>query len=73
MFIVLFIAASYHARECFHFVVYSVLYLYEIDVILLFDQYLLVKQQNDTHTIWLHYEIHDKKRTLSHIVRCGYK
>ena len=39
----------------------------KIDVILLFDQYLLVKQQNDTHIIWLHYGIHDKMRTRSRI------
>ena len=57
----------------FHFVMYSVLKLYEIDVILLFDQYLMVKQQNDTHIIWLHYGIHDKIRTLSRMVRCSYK
>ena len=36
----MFIATLYHVRECFHFVMYSVLWLYEIDVILLFDQYL---------------------------------
>ena len=30
-FIVLFIATSYHARECFHFVVYLVLLLYEME------------------------------------------
>ena len=35
----LFIATSYHARECFNCVVYSVLHLYEIDAILLCDQY----------------------------------
>ena len=34
-----------------------------MDVILLFDQYLLVKQQNDIHFIWLNYGIHT---TLSH-------
>ena len=47
----MFIATSYHARECFHFVGYLVLQLYEMDVILLFDQYLLVKQQNGIHFI----------------------
>ena len=73
VFIVLFIATSYHARESFHFVVYSVLWLYEIDVIMLFDQYLFVKQQNDTHIIWLHYGIHDKMKILSRMVRSSYK
>ena len=67
------VATSYHASERFHFVVYSVLWLYEIDVILLFDQYLLVKQQNITHIIWLNYEIHDEMRNLSRMVRCSYK
>ena len=46
----LYIATSYNARASLHFVVYLVL-LYEMDVILLFDQYLLAKQQNDTHFI----------------------
>ena len=32
-----FIATSYHARECFHFVMYSVMYSYDMGVILLFD------------------------------------
>ena len=36
-----------------------------MDVIMLFDQYLLVKPQNDIHFIWLHYGIHDKMKTLS--------
>ena len=49
--VLLLLLLLYHARECFHFVTYSVLKLYEIDVILLFDQYLLVKQHNDTHII----------------------
>ena len=31
-----------------------------MDVILQFDQYLLAKQQNDIHFIWLHYGMHDK-------------
>ena len=31
-----------------------------MDVILLFDQYLLAKQQNDIHFIWLHNGMHDK-------------
>ena len=44
-----------------------------MDVILLFDQYLLAKQQNDTHIIWLNDGIHDKIRTLSRLVRCSYK
>ena len=39
----LFIATSYNARACFHFVVYLVLQLCEMDIILLFDQYLLAK------------------------------
>ena len=43
-----------------------------MDVILLFYQYLLAKQQNDIHFIWLHYGIHDKMKTLSRIVRCSY-
>ena len=47
----LFIATSYNARACLHFVVYLVLKFYEMDVILLFDQYLLAKQQNDIHFI----------------------
>ena len=47
----LFIATSYDARVSFHFVVYLVLKLYEMDVILLFDQYILAKQQNDIHFI----------------------
>ena len=47
--ILLFIATSYHIRECFHFVVYSLSLLPEIDVIFLFDHYLLVKQQHDTN------------------------
>ena len=34
-----------------------------MDIILLLDQYLLVKQQNDIHFIWLHYGIHDKMKT----------
>ena len=45
------------------YITLSLLYLYEMDVILLFDQYLLVKQQNDIQFIWLHYGIHN---TLSH-------
>ena len=36
-------ANSYNARACFHFVAYLVLYLYEMDVILLVDQYLMDK------------------------------
>ena len=44
-----------------------------MDVILLFDQYLLAKQQNDINFIWLHYEIHDSVKTLSRIVRYSYK
>ena len=47
----LFLATSYNAKACFHFAVYLVLYLYGMDVILLFDLYLLVKQQNDIHFI----------------------
>ena len=38
----LFIATPYNARACFHFVVYLVWLLYEMDVILLFDKYILV-------------------------------
>ena len=68
-----FIATSYNARAWFHFVVYLVLQLYEMDVILLFDQYLLAKQQNDIHSVWLHYGIHDKMKTVSRMVRCSYK
>ena len=37
----------------------------EMNVILLFDQYILAKQQNDIHFIWLHYRIHDKMKTLA--------
>ena len=44
-----------------------------MDVILLFDQYLLAKQQNGTHIIRLHYGIHDKMKTVSRMVRCSYK
>ena len=44
-----------------------------MDVILLFDQYILAKQQNDIHFIWLHYGIHDKMKTLFHMVQCSYK
>ena len=33
----------------------------------------LVKQQNDSHIVWLHYGIHDKMKTLSCMVRCSYK
>ena len=40
-----------------------------MDVILLFDQYLLAKQQNDINFIWLHYGIHDKMKTLSRMVK----
>ena len=39
-----------------------------MDVILLFGQYLLVKQQNDINFIWLHHGIHYKLKTLSRIV-----
>ena len=39
-----------------------------MDDILLFDQYILVKQQNDTHMIWLQYWIHDKMKTLCRMV-----
>ena len=34
----LFIATSYHAKESFHFVMYSVVKSYEMDVILLLGQ-----------------------------------
>ena len=44
-----------------------------MDAILLFEQYLLAKQQNDIHSVWLHYGIHDKMKTVSRMVRCSYK
>ena len=47
----LLMATSYHAGESFHFVMYSVMKSYEMDVILLFGQEILVKQQNDIHFI----------------------
>ena len=47
----LFIGTSYHARKCSHFVMYSIMKSYDKGVILLFDQYLLAKQQTDINFI----------------------
>ena len=47
----LFIDTSYHARECSNFVMYSIIQSFDMGVILLFDQFILVKQQNDINFI----------------------
>ena len=59
----IFIATSYHASESF--VVYLVLLLNNMGTILLFNQYLLIKEKNETDVMWLQYWIHNKSENTA--------